>query len=121
MQLALNVSDLEASVASHSTLFGLQPHKRRPGFADFAITKPPLKLVLIEAPAQDRGHGVVRALNHLGVEVQVQTVDEVVAGADLLRAAGLTTFDGRGVPQAANHDAVRDGSLDSWPRGCPTA
>jgi hypothetical protein len=93
VQLALNVSDLEASVAFYSTLFGVQPHKRRPGYANFAIAEPPLKLVLIEATAQDRGHGVVGALNHLGVEVE--TVDEVVAGADRLRAAGLATFDER--------------------------
>jgi catechol 2,3-dioxygenase-like lactoylglutathione lyase family enzyme len=91
VQLALNVSDLEASVAFYSTLFGVEPHKRRPGYANFAIAEPPLKLVLIEAPADARGHGVAGALNHLGVEVE--TVDDVVAGADRLRAAGLATFD----------------------------
>lgn len=91
VQLALNVSDLEASVAFYSTLFGVQPHKRRPGYANFAIAEPPLKLVLIEAPADARGHGVAGALNHLGVEVE--TVDEVTAGAARLSAAGLATFD----------------------------
>ena len=91
VQLALNVSDLEASVAFYSTLFGVEPHKRRPGYANFAVAEPPLKLVLIEAPADARGHGVAGALNHLGVEVE--TVDDVVAGADRLRAAGLATFD----------------------------
>ncbi|HEY5186924.1 MAG TPA: ArsI/CadI family heavy metal resistance metalloenzyme [Actinomycetes bacterium] len=91
VQLALNVSDLEASVAFYSTLFGVQPHKRRPGYANFAIAEPPLKLVLIEAPVDARGHGVAGALNHLGVEVE--TVDEVTAGAARLSAAGLATFD----------------------------
>ena len=91
VQLALNVSDLEASVAFYSTLFGVEPHKRRPGYANFAIAEPPLKLVLIEAPADARGHGVAGALNHLGVEVE--TVDEVTAGAARLREAGLATFD----------------------------
>ena len=41
IQLALNVSDLEASVAFYSTLFGTEPHKRRPGYANFAVTEPP--------------------------------------------------------------------------------
>lgn len=93
VQLALNVSDLEASVAFYSTLFGVEPHKRRPGYANFAVAEPPLKLVLIEAPTDARGHGVAGALNHLGIEVE--TVDDVVAGADRLRASGLATFDER--------------------------
>lgn len=70
IQLALSVSDLENSVAFYSTLFGVEPHKRRPGYANFAIEKPPLKLVLIEVPADARGTGVHGALNHLGVEVE---------------------------------------------------
>lgn len=48
VQLALNVADLEASVEFYSKLFGAEPSKRRPGYANFAITEPPLKLVLIE-------------------------------------------------------------------------
>ena len=91
VQLALNVSDLEASVAFYTTLFGVEPHKRRPGYANFAIADPPLKLVLIEASAEARGHGVAGALNHLGVEVE--TVDDVTAGAARLREAGLAAFD----------------------------
>jgi catechol 2,3-dioxygenase-like lactoylglutathione lyase family enzyme len=91
VQLALNVSDLEASVAFYTTLFGVEPHKRRPGYANFAIAEPPLKLVLIEASEEARGHGVVGALNHLGVEVE--TVDDVTAGAARLREAGLAAFD----------------------------
>jgi catechol 2,3-dioxygenase-like lactoylglutathione lyase family enzyme len=91
VQLALNVSDLEASVAFYTTMFGVEPHKRRPGYANFAIAEPPLKLVLIETSGQTRGHGVAGALNHLGVEVE--TADEVVRGAERLREAGLATFD----------------------------
>jgi catechol 2,3-dioxygenase-like lactoylglutathione lyase family enzyme len=49
VQLALRVSDLEASIAFYSSLFGVEPAKRRPGYANFAVTEPPLKLVLIEA------------------------------------------------------------------------
>ena len=91
VQLALNVSDLEASIAFYSTLFGVEPHKRRPGYANFAVTEPPLKLVLIEVPADQRGTGVTGALNHLGVEVQdVAQVDEQ---AGRLRDAGLAAFD----------------------------
>lgn len=91
VQLALNVSDLEASVAFYSTMFGVEPHKRRPGYANFAITEPPLKLVLIEVPVEARGTGVAGALNHLGVEVE--SVAAVEAGAARLKDAGLATFD----------------------------
>jgi catechol 2,3-dioxygenase-like lactoylglutathione lyase family enzyme len=91
VQLALNVSDLEASVAFYSTLFGVEPHKRRPGYANFAIDEPALKLVLIEVPADDRGSGVTGALNHLGVEVEDVTL--VNEHTDRLRAAGLAAFD----------------------------
>lgn len=91
VQLALNVSDLEASVAFYSAMFGALPHKRRPGYANFAIENPPLKLVLIEVPEADRGIGTAGALNHLGVEVF--TVEEVAQAADRFTAAGLATFD----------------------------
>jgi catechol 2,3-dioxygenase-like lactoylglutathione lyase family enzyme len=64
VQLALNVDDLDEAIAFYSKLFGTEPAKVKPGYANFAITEPPLKLVLIENPA----HG--GTLNHLGVEVQ---------------------------------------------------
>jgi catechol 2,3-dioxygenase-like lactoylglutathione lyase family enzyme len=64
VQLALNVSDVEAAVAFYSKLFGTEPAKRRPGYANFAIAEPPLKLVLIQ------GDGVPATVNHLGVEVE---------------------------------------------------
>ena len=63
LQLALNVRNIDEAVAYHSKLFGAAPHKRRDGYANFAIDRPPLKLVLFEnAAAKER-------LNHLGVEV----------------------------------------------------
>src|ERR1039457_3214789 len=63
VQLALNVSDLDAAVAFYSKVFATCPAKLRPGYANFAITEPPLKLVLIE------GGGVPGSVNHQGVEV----------------------------------------------------
>ncbi|WP_329039848.1 VOC family protein [Streptomyces sp. NBC_00178] len=85
-QLALNVADLEASVIFYSRLFGVEPAKRRPGYANFAIATPPLKLVLIQGePGQET------RLDHLGVEVG--TTEEVSAAATRLREAGLATFE----------------------------
>jgi len=63
-QLALNVDDLDSAIAFYSKLFNTTPAKVKPGYANFAVTEPPLKLVLIENP----GHG--GTLNHLGVEVE---------------------------------------------------
>jgi len=88
VQLALNVSDLEEAVAFYSTLFGAEPAKRRPGYANFAIADPPLKLVLVET-VDARGHGVAGALNHLGVEVA--TTDDVTTATGRLRGEGLAT------------------------------
>ena len=84
VQLALRVADLEGSVAFYSKLFGAEPAKRRPGYANFAITEPPLKLVLIEGTA-----GEATRMDHLGVEVE--TTDEVVAATARLAADGLAT------------------------------
>ncbi len=70
VQLALNVADLEASVQFYSTLLQVEPHKRRPGYANFEVAEPALKLVLIETPQEARGSGVTGALNHLGIEVE---------------------------------------------------
>ncbi|GIL36644.1 ArsI/CadI family heavy metal resistance metalloenzyme [Phycicoccus sp. DTK01] len=91
VQLALNVSDLEASVAFYSAMFGVPPHKRRPGYANFAVEQPPLKLVLIETSEATRGTGAAGALNHLGVEVG--STDEVAAARERFSAAGLAAFD----------------------------
>jgi len=61
-QLALNVNDLEKAVAYYTKLFGVAPHKRKPGYANFAVESPPLKLVLFELP------GAPERLNHVGFE-----------------------------------------------------
>lgn len=89
VQLALNVRDVEAAAAFYSKLFGVEPAKRRPGYANFSIPEPALKLVLIEDPAA-RGDGVTGALNHLGVEVDSSA--EVDAAAERLTGAGLETL-----------------------------
>jgi catechol 2,3-dioxygenase-like lactoylglutathione lyase family enzyme len=81
VQLALNVDDIDEAVAFYSQLFQAEPAKRRPGYANFALDEPALKLVLIENP----GHG--GSLNHLGVEVG--STDEVVAATRRLVEAGL--------------------------------
>jgi catechol 2,3-dioxygenase-like lactoylglutathione lyase family enzyme len=88
VQLALNVSDLDASIGFYSKLFGVEPAKRRPGYANFAIAEPPLKLVLMES-ATARESGVSGALNHLGVEVE--SPDEVMAATERLAAEGLAS------------------------------
>ena len=91
VQLALNVSDLEASVAFYSAMFGVRPHKRRPGYANFAIAEPPLKLVLIETSQATRGTGAAGALNHLGVEVA--STQGVTEARERFSDAGLAAFD----------------------------
>jgi catechol 2,3-dioxygenase-like lactoylglutathione lyase family enzyme len=88
VQLALNVSNLDEAVEFYSNLFGAEPAKRRPGYANFAVTDPPLKLVLME-DATARGFGTTGALNHLGVEVE--TTDEVAAATGRLRDEGMST------------------------------
>ena len=83
IQLALNVDDLGAAVTFYSKLFGADPAKRKPGYANFAIAEPPLKLVLIENP------GKGGSINHLGVEVESSAfVHEEIAR---LAGAGLFT------------------------------
>ncbi len=81
VQLALNVDDLDTAVAFYTKLFDTEPAKRKPGYANFAIAQPPLKLVLIENPG--RGGSV----NHLGVEVE--SSEEVHAEIARLTDAGL--------------------------------
>jgi catechol 2,3-dioxygenase-like lactoylglutathione lyase family enzyme len=88
VQLALNVDDLDEAVAFYSTLFAVEPAKRRDGYANFAIANPPLKLVLLENPGQGG------TLNHLGVEVE--STDAVDAEQTRLAAAGLASVEERG-------------------------
>ena len=82
LQLAINVTDLDAAIAFYSRLFSAEPYKVKPGYANFAIADPPLKLVLFEGPEGG-------TINHLGVETD--SADEVVAAEARLAAAGLTT------------------------------
>jgi catechol 2,3-dioxygenase-like lactoylglutathione lyase family enzyme len=88
VQLALNVEDIDEAVAFYSKLFGAEPAKRHDGYANFAVTNPPLKLVLLENP----GHG--GTLNHLGVEVA--DTNEVDAEQTRLADIGLASVDERG-------------------------
>jgi catechol 2,3-dioxygenase-like lactoylglutathione lyase family enzyme len=80
VQLALNVGDLDASIAFYTKLFKTPPAKIRENYANFAITEPPLKLVLIA------GQGEPGSLNHVGVEVE--TTDDVAAAAARMQAEG---------------------------------
>jgi catechol 2,3-dioxygenase-like lactoylglutathione lyase family enzyme len=84
VQLALRVSDLDASIEFYSRLFDATPSKRRPGYANFAIAEPPLKLVLLEGRA-----GEDTRLDHLGVELE--STDLVAQATDRLADAGLST------------------------------
>src|SRR5262245_2049374 len=108
VQLALNVSDVNAAVEFYSRLFGVGPAKRRPGYANFAIEEPALTLVLIEnaeAPA---------TLNHLGVEVA--SSGDVVAAQARLAGEGLETATEEGVSCCY---AVQDKVWVSDPDGAP--
>jgi catechol 2,3-dioxygenase-like lactoylglutathione lyase family enzyme len=88
VQIALNVDDLDTSVSFYSRLFATEPAKVRPGYANFAVADPPLKLVLIENPGQGG------SINHLGVEVDdTSSVEEVRAR---LISDGLDSRDERG-------------------------
>ena len=84
VQLALRVSDLDAAVDFYSRLFNSAPAKRRPGYANFAIAEPPLKLVLLEGQPDEQTR-----LDHLGVEVE--STDEVATATTRLAQAGLAT------------------------------
>ncbi len=88
VQIALNVDDVEAATAFYARLFGTEPAKRRPGYANFAIADPPVKLVLLENPGQGG------SLNHLGIEVA--SADEVDAAQARLAEHGLASIDERG-------------------------
>ena len=83
LQLALDVSDIDEAVDFYSKLFGAEPAKRKPGYANFAIENPPLKLVLFENPDNAGG------LNHLGVETE--TSQQVEAAEARMDASGLDT------------------------------
>lgn len=83
LQLAMNVDDLETSVAFYEALFDTAPSKLEPGYANFAIADPPLKLVLFE------GAGTHGTINHLGIEHDDGPT--VTAELERLRSAGIAT------------------------------
>ncbi|KUI32619.1 ArsI/CadI family heavy metal resistance metalloenzyme [Mycobacterium sp. GA-2829] len=83
VQLALNVDDLDEAITFYTKLFGVAPAKAKPGYANFAVTEPPLKLVLLENP------GKGGTINHLGVEVE--SSDKVHAEIARLTGEGLFT------------------------------
>ncbi len=88
IQLALNVDDVDAATAFYAKLFGTAPAKTRPGYANFTVANPPLKLVLLENPGQGG------TLNHLGVEHD--SIEAVDAEQTRLAEAGLASVDERG-------------------------
>ena len=107
VQLALNVDDLDEAVSFYTKLFGAEPAKLRPGYANFAIAEPPLKLILLENPGQGG------SLNHLGVEVP----DTAAVDAEHARLAeaGLAPVDERDTTCCyARQDKF-------WVQGAPTA
>ena len=87
VQLALNVNDIDEAVDFYTKLFGTEPAKRRPGYANFAVAEPPLKLVLLENAGQGG------TLNHLGVEVP--DIEAVDAEQGRLAESGLASVDER--------------------------
>lgn len=107
VQLALNVSNIDDAVAFYSKLFATEPAKRRPGYANFAIAEPPLKLVLIEG----EGGGT---LNHLGIEVT--SGEEVRAAEARLATDGLATT---GVDDTTCCYALKTETWVSDPDGAP--
>jgi catechol 2,3-dioxygenase-like lactoylglutathione lyase family enzyme len=103
----LNVPDIDAAVDFYRKLFATEPNKRRPGYANFAIDRPPLKLVLFENP------GAESRLNHLGVEVM--STDEVGEHQARLTSDGLAPVEENGVCCFAKQEKVWvDGPDGAW-------
>src|SRR5882672_2990255 len=107
VQLALNVPDIDEAVVFYSKLFATEPNKRKPGYANFAIAEPPLKLVLFEdAGAETR-------LNHLGIEVM--SAEAVAAHQARLTGDGVTTVEENGTCCFAKQEKVWvDGPDGAW-------
>jgi catechol 2,3-dioxygenase-like lactoylglutathione lyase family enzyme len=107
VQLALNVPNIDQAVAFYSKLFATEPNKRKPGYANFAIADPPLKLVLFEKA------GAETRLNHLGVEVA--SSDDVWTHQARLDDAGLDSLEENGTCCFAKQDKVWvDGPDGAW-------
>jgi len=107
VQLALNVPDIDDAVTFYSRLFATEPAKRKPGYANFAIADPPLKLVLFEKAGADE------RLNHLGVEVEDS--DAVWAHQNRLAEDGVESLEESGTCCFAKQDKVWvDGPDGAW-------
>jgi catechol 2,3-dioxygenase-like lactoylglutathione lyase family enzyme len=107
LQLALNVPNIDEAVDFYTRLFATEPNKIKPGYANFAIADPPLKLVLFEKAGADA------RLNHLGVEVT--STDEVAAHQARLTGEGIATVEENGTCCFANQDKVwLDGPDGAW-------
>lgn len=107
VQLALNVPDIDEAVAFYSKLFATEPNKRKPGYANFVVADPPLKLVLFEKPDADA------RLNHLGVEVADS--DAVWAHQQRLQDEGVASIEESGTCCFAKQDKVWvDGPDGAW-------
>jgi len=92
LQLALNVHDLDNAIDFYSKMFSTPPAKIKPGYANFAIENPPLKLVLFEVNGEHSEAATgseFHHLNHLGVETE--TAAEVVAAEARLTESGIDT------------------------------
>jgi predicted enzyme related to lactoylglutathione lyase len=107
LQLALNVSDLDAAIDFYSKLFDAKPAKVRDGYANFAIDEPPLKLILMQ------GNGVPGSLNHLGVEVF--STEDVAAAQKRLELQGLSTVSENGTCCYAEQEKIWVDGPDARP------
>ena len=110
LQLALNVPDLEAAIDYYQRLFGVAVAKRKPGYANFEVTEPALKLVLFESDGVDR-------LNHLGVEVFDQQTVLDAAQTQLERGVEVALSEAEGCCFATQNKAVSyapDGTMWEW-------
>lgn len=106
VQLALNVADLDEAIDFYTKLFDTPPAKIRPGYANFAVADPPLKLVLMQG-------GEPGSLNHLGVEVE--TTEQVMAASARVSGEGLATKEEHGTCCYALQDKVWvDGPDNAW-------
>src|SRR3954469_2869568 len=107
VQLALNVPDIDAAVEHYTKLFATEPNKRKPGYANFVVADPPLKLVLFEQAGADA------RLNHLGIEVS--SPDEVASHQARLTGDGVDSVEGSGTCCFATQEKVWiDGPDGAW-------
>ena len=84
--LALNVRNVDESIAFYRKMLGIEPSKVRTGYAKFDVQNPPLNLTLNQHVFDERG-----ALSHLGI--QVASTDDVLATRKRWEEVGLLTRD----------------------------